>query len=281
LSLPPVELTILLPAYKEADSLQQLLPQLRDQASKLTTSYEVLVVDARTKIDDTAEVCEEWGVRHVFRRDGNFYGDAMRTGIAEALGRFIVVMDADGSHNPRDLPSLWSERERFDVVIGSRYAPGGQTENPALLIAMSYVVNLTFRLAFHLDCKDVTNSFRLYRGDQLRTLKLECNNFDLVEEILIRLVAGPTKARVKEVPVIFERRKAGESKRNLVAFAVSYVQTLVRLRRFYQAARQEAQAKHAPSKIQARRPGISSVPMARKARQTKVRPTQGRNARGW
>ena len=240
-----MELTVLLPAYREADSLRQLLPSLKSQVSEVTSSYEILVVDAQTKIDETEEVCGEFGVRHVFRRNGNLYGDAMRTGIAESSGRFVVVMDADGSHNPCHLPSLWSERERFDVVIGSRYAPGGQTENPALLIAMSYVVNLTFRLAFHLDCKDVTNSFRLYRGAQLRTLKLECNNFDLVEEILIRLVAGPTGARVKEVPVVFERRKAGESKRNLVTFAVSYVQTVVRLRRFYRAARREARVKHA------------------------------------
>jgi dolichol-phosphate mannosyltransferase len=243
LSLASVELTVLLPAYREADSLRKLLPLLKAQVSKLTTWYEVLVVDARTKIDDTEEVCGKWGVRHVFRRDGNFYGDAVRTGIAEALGRFLVVMDADGSHNPSYLPSLWSQREQFDVVIGSRYVEGGHTENPAVLIAMSYAVNLTFRIAFHLDCKDVTNSFRLYRAAQLKTLKLECNNFDLVEEILIKLVAGQTKAKIKEVPVVFERRKAGESKRNLVAFAVSYVHTLLRLRRVYLAAKREARMK--------------------------------------
>jgi dolichol-phosphate mannosyltransferase len=232
-------LTVLLPAYREADSLRHLLPALKAQVDALTASYEILVVDARRSVDDTEEVCRKWGVRHVFRRDGNSYGDAVRTGIAEGCGQFIVVMDADGSHNPSYLPSLWSQREHFDVVIGSRYVRGGQTENPAVLIAMSYVVNLIFRIAFHLECKDVTNSFRLYRSAQLKTLKLRSDNFDLVEEILIRLVAGKTKARIKEVPVVFERRKAGESKRNLVAFAVSYIQTLVRLRRFYLAAIRE------------------------------------------
>ena len=243
MSVTPVELTVLLPAYREADSLRQLLPLLKAQVMKLTSSYEILVVDAQTRIDDTEEVCGEFGVHHVFRREGNSYGDAMRTGIAEASGRFVVVMDADGSHNPSYLPLLWSQREQCDVVIGSRYAEGGHTENPAVLIAMSYAVNLTFRIAFHLDCKDVTNSFRLYRAAQLKSLKLECNNFDLVEEILIRLVAGSTKAKIKEVPVVFERRKAGESKRNLVAFAVSYFQTLLRLRRFYVAAKREAAMK--------------------------------------
>jgi dolichol-phosphate mannosyltransferase len=237
------EITVLLPAYREAESLRQFLPVLKAQLAKITAAYEILVVDSRQKIDDTEEVCRDQSVGHVFRRGGNSYGDAMRTGIADAAGRYIIVMDADGSHNPAFLPSLWSQREQFDIVIGSRYVAGGMTENPAVLIAMSYVVNLTFRLAFHLSCRDVTNSFRLYRATQLKALNLQCDNFDLVEEILIKLVAGKTRANVKEVPVVFERRKAGESKRNLFVFAGSYIQTLWRLRRFYRQAKREVSRK--------------------------------------
>jgi dolichol-phosphate mannosyltransferase len=234
-----VELTVLLPAYREAESLRTLLPKIKSQLLGLIVSHEILIVDAQTGVDDTAEVCRQFGVRHVYRRDGDLYGDAMRTGIAEAGGQFILVMDADGSHNPSHIPALWSQRERFDIVIGSRYIAGGATENPAILIAMSYAVNFTFRMAFQLDCQDVTNSFRLYRAAPLKALKLECNNFDLVEEILIKMVAGRAQGSVKEVPVVFERRKAGESKRNLATFAASYVKTLLRLRTFYIAAKHE------------------------------------------
>lgn len=236
----PVELTVMLPAYREADSLRQLLPALKAQAALLTPDYEILVVDTQESVDDTVEVCRLNGVRHKHRTGGNFYGDAIRTGISSAQGRFIVVMDADGSHNPSYLPLLWEQRDAYDVVIGSRYVAGGMTENPAILIAMSYIVNWTFRIAFHLECSDVTNSLRLYRAALLKELQLECDNFDLVEEILIKIVAGKSRGTVKEVPVVFERRKAGESKRNLVAFAVSYLQTLLRLRKFYSAARREA-----------------------------------------
>ena len=234
------ELSVVLPAYREAESLMTLLPVLKARVAELTGDFEILVVDTEQPIDQTAEVCAAAGVRHIHRRGGNNYGDAVRTGIAETRGTSVVFMDADGSHNPIHLKNLWQERDGYTVVIGSRYVRGGVTENPFILIAMSYAVNLTFRIAFQLKANDVTNSFRLYRGDPLRALHLDSNDFDIVEELLIKLVTGRAHATVKEVPVVFERRKAGESKRNLREFAISYLQTLIRLRKFRGEALQDA-----------------------------------------
>lgn len=244
-----MQLSIILPAYREAESLEALLPVLKMTARELTPDFEILVVDTEQPIDRTAEVCAaEGGIRHIHRRGGNNYGDAIRTGIAESRGAYVVCMDADGSHNPVFLPSLWAERDAYGVVIGSRYVRGGMTENPFILIAMSYAVNLTFRVAFQLKASDVTNSFRLYRGGPLRALHLDSNDFDIVEELLIKLVTGPARVTVKEVPVVFERRKAGESKRNLVEFAKSYLQTLIRLRRFRREALRDASQKERETK---------------------------------
>jgi dolichol-phosphate mannosyltransferase len=141
-------------------------------------------------------------------------------------------MDADGSHNPRDMGRLWAERKSYDIVIGSRYVKGGSTENPAMLIWMSRILNYMYKFAFSLPVSDVSNSFRLYRGAQLRSVNLLSSDFDIVEEILIRLTFGPTKATVTEVPVTFEQRKAGESKRNLPAFMLSYLGSIMTMRKF-------------------------------------------------
>ena len=225
----PIELTVVLPAYREAEALKKLLPPLSAAVRQLTPHHEILVVDAQERVDDTSEVCSENQVRHVFRRNGNTYGDAVRTGIEEARGEYVLLMDADGSHNPGQIASLWEHRREFDVVVGSRYIKGGATENPRILIFMSWVVNVTFRTFFQLNCKDVTNSFRLYRGMRLRAMTLQSDNFDIVEELLIKICSGRRAGKLKEVPVTFERRKAGESKRNLVAFAISYIWTLLRL----------------------------------------------------
>ena len=230
----------MIPSYLEGESLKTLLPQIVPAAAALTPYFEVLIVDTEQAMDDTAAVCAANGVRYLPRTGGNHYGDAIRSGIAAARGRYVLCMDADGSHNPIYFASLWAQRERFDIVIGSRYADGGQTENPAVLIFMSWCVNLTFRVAFNIKAKDVTNSFRLYRAAVLKPLRLESDAFDVLEELLIKAVTARPPATVGEVPVTFERRKAGESKRNLVRFALGYWSTLRRLRSFQRDARREA-----------------------------------------
>jgi dolichol-phosphate mannosyltransferase len=220
-----LDLSIVLPAYREAEALRKLLPALKSRVADLTEAHEIVVVDAQTPLDETQTVCETQGVRHVYRRYGNQYGDAVRTGIEEARGRYVIFMDADGSHNPAHLQLLWRERECYDVVVGSRYVAGGHTENPAILILMSWIVNVIFRLAFQLRCQDVSNSFRLYHTELLKPLRLRCHHFDIVEELLILL----SKHRIGEVPVTFERRKAGRSKRKLLLFAIGYIWTVLRL----------------------------------------------------
>lgn len=221
-----------MPAYREADSLRTLLPVLVPAIQALSADFEIIVADSLEPLDDTAAVCAQHGVKHLHRTGGNTYGDAVRTGIRTSTGNRVLLMDADGSHNPKDIAKLWGARSRADIVIGSRYVKGGQTENPAVLIWMSRALNYMYKFAFSLPVNDVSNSFRLYEGDQLRGLTLHSPDFDIVEEILIRLTYGPPKASVVEVPVTFEQRKAGESKRNLPAFMMSYMKSIRTMKRF-------------------------------------------------
>jgi dolichol-phosphate mannosyltransferase len=237
------DLTVMIPAYREGASLATLLPRIIRAASQLTDSYEILIIDTQSPMDDTPKVCSDNGVTHIARSGGNSYGDALRTGIAHAQGRHILCMDADGSHNPNYFPALWSKKDVWDIVIGSRYAPGGHTENPAVLIWMSYVVNWTFRLAFNISAKDVTNSFRLYRKASLERIRLESNEFDVLEELLIKAVTYQPASTIGEVPVTFEKRKAGESKRKLLRFAFGYLSTFRRLKTFQRSVYDEQQIK--------------------------------------
>ena len=235
-----LELSIVVPAYEEAESLKQILPTLQNVANGLTPSFEILVVDTMKPHDDTPVVCEKLGVTYLPRRGGDLYGDAVRTGVTVAGGHWVAMMDGDGSHNPLALPHLWEHRQDFDLVVASRYVRGGQTENPAVLIFMSQIVNIVFRLALRLKCYDVSNSFRLYRGADIRSLRLECNHFDVVEEILVKLAALRPGFRIKEVPFTFEKRKAGKTKRHLVKFILGYLGTLFRLLRLKARAKQSS-----------------------------------------
>ena len=218
-----------MPAYEEADNLVILLPKLREVATSFGVTFEIVVVDTEQPRDRTPDVCQKEAVRYVPRHGGPLYGHAIRTALGQAQGRWVVFMDADGSHNPTFIASLWAARDSSDLVIASRYVEGGKTENPAVLILMSLMVNISFRLVLGLRCYDVSNSFRLYRCDDLRALQLNCNNFDIVEEILVKLAMAHPDYRLKEIPFVFEKRKAGKTKRNLFLFSIGYVVTLARL----------------------------------------------------
>lgn len=224
------ELSVVLPAYLEEENLRILLPRLNKVLKKLDVDGEIVVVDTVSPLDQTADACRENSARYVARRGGNSFGDAVRTGIAEARGRYTVFMDADGSHAPEFIPELFSRRTLADVVIASRYVEGGYTENSFLLVLMSRVVNIAYSVVLGLKCKDVSNSFKIYRTEDLQQLKLTCSNFDIVEEILLKLSRGIPGFRALEIPFSFKKRMFGETKRDLVKFILTYIGTMVRLK---------------------------------------------------
>lgn len=94
---------------------------------------------------------------------------------------------------------------------------------------MSWMLNVAYRVIFNLKVKDVSDSFRMYKSEQIKALQFECDNFDIVEEILIKLNLAAASFRVKEVPISFNKRAAGESKRDLLKFIKSYFVTMRRL----------------------------------------------------
>jgi dolichol-phosphate mannosyltransferase len=226
----PVSLSVVMPAYQEEENLRLLLPRILDSLRSLGVSFEVVVVDTMAPLDATREVCEQLQVRFVARRGGNSFGDAFRTGIAEARGEFVIFMDSDGSHSPEWIPKLFAYHSSHDVVIASRYVREGFTENSWVLVSMSRTLNWTYSLVLGIDCRDVSNSYRLYRGAQLKALTLTCDNFDIVEEVLFKLVRQNRGLRIHEVPFTFKQRMFGKTKRNLVLFIVTYLYTLIKLR---------------------------------------------------
>ena len=226
-------ISIIIPAYHEAENLRMLLPAIHAALSGLNLPYEILAVDTMEPTDNTEEICSLENASWVQRENGNSYGDAISTGIRRAQYDKTAVMDADGSHDPADIIRMYNtmQQESLDLVIGSRYIQGGNSHNGPVLKLMSLTVNLVFRVVFQIQAKDVSNSFRLYDSGKLKQLTLDCRNFDVVEEILIKLRRKNKDFRMKEIPIFFARRKAGKSKRNLFAFACSYLKTIWHLYR--------------------------------------------------
>ncbi|CBW25296.1 putative glycosyl transferase protein [Halobacteriovorax marinus SJ] len=224
------DLSVILPAYLEEENLRLLLPRITKVCSEITSSYEVIVVDTEASMDGTPNACAESKVEYFNRTGGNTYGAAIRTGISMANGKKIIFMDADGSHHPEFIKKLYHEKDGSDVIIASRYMEGGHTENSPILILMSKIVNWGFAFVLNIKCKDVSNSFRLYDGEKLKELTLKCENFDIVEEVLYKLLKKNKGLKIKEIPFSFKQRMFGETKRNLPKFIMTYIFTLIKLR---------------------------------------------------
>ncbi len=224
-------ISVVLLAYKEAENLRVLFPQLEEQLSKLGEDYEFIVVDTIEPLDDTSEVCKSFDAKYFNQVEPGF-GGAYRKGIEVANGDKMLVLDSDGSHDPQYIPAMYNKFiEGYDVVIGSRYIEGGSTSDSKSSQIMSAILNGVFRLFLGLKIKDMSTNYRFYRLDVVKQVQLTCTNYDVLEEILLamKLKLGNAGFKVCEVPISFRKRIYGESKRRLIPFIISYLGTLFKL----------------------------------------------------
>jgi len=231
---PMSNFSIVIPSLNEQDNLHVLLPEVRLVLREIDAQIEVVVVIGCN--DDPNSYPQDLGAgyRYVRRDPSDSFGDAIRAGIASSdpSSEFIIFMDADGSHSPRSLVKLISAPKQEDVVVASRYTQGGSTENSYLLRFMSRALNFAYRIVLGIPCNDISTNFKRYRRADLVQLDLTCNNFDIVEEIVFRVKSLRGKDfSILELPDHFAERRHGVSKRQLGPYIVSYLLTLVTLRR--------------------------------------------------
>ncbi len=220
-ALPPTiqeqSVCILLPTYNEIQNLPGMVRRLRATVPKAT----IVVLDDSSP-DGTGALADELAARdsrvrvlHRPRKEG--LGPAYMQGLgwARAHGyQAAVQIDADGSHQPEQLPSLLGAADHADVVIGSRWVPGGAVRNwPVHRKALSLGGNLFVRVALGIPIRDATAGFRVYRLNALDSMRLQdvasqgyCFQVDLT------LRAYDAHLRIVEVPIEFVEREHGNSK---------------------------------------------------------------------
>ena len=224
---PSVDLTIMVLAWNEADNLRSLLPRIRGVLERMHISYEVIVVDAGST-DGTPQVAADGGAR-VARQTEPGYGGALRMGFSVARGRYIATMDGDHQHDPDFLEAMWAQREQAALVIASRYVEGGRADMPIYRKLFSRILNRVYGFGLGVHFRDMSSGFRLYRRSAIADLPIQGRNFDVLEDILLRLVADGHE--VVEVPLHHRARFTGRSHVMLLQFVASYLRTFWRLRR--------------------------------------------------
>ena len=210
---------IVTPTYNERKNIEELLNTI----FTIDSNYHVLVVDDNSP-DDTGAIVKElqsnYSNLHLLSRvKKQGLGSAYVAGFKYALkGNYdkIVQMDADMSHDPKDVVSLISELDNSDVVIGSRYISGINVVNwPIRRLIISYGANIYTRLVTGLPVKDATGGFKCWKREVLESLDLDnvrSQGYSFQIEMTYR--AWLQNFKIKEVPIIFVDRTIGESKMN-------------------------------------------------------------------
>jgi dolichol-phosphate mannosyltransferase len=227
----PAALSIVVPTYNERDRLADLVEQIFAAYRSERVDGELVIVDDNSP-DGTGALADDLARRFrvtVLHRAGKLgLGTAVVEGFAAATSAIVGVIDADLSHPPRLLPRMLAamQNESADVVIGSRYIPGGGTRNwPLSRLLMSRLACLAARPLT--PVRDATSGFFLMRRDLARGVRISAGGFKICLELLVR----GRPARVVEVPYVFEGRTAGESKMSLTE-ALGYLVQLRDLHRF-------------------------------------------------
>lgn len=224
-----LELSIVIPAYAEEENLNILLPRIVNTVKNFEDNFEVLVIDTVSPLDFTKDVCVKNGAIYINRSVENSFGSALRTGINNSKGKYIIFMDADGSHSPEFISELYEKRSDNCVVIASRYTEGGNTDDKKSLVWMSKILNWSYCFALRLKIKDISNSFKLYDKALLKNVELKCKNTDIVEEIIYKIIRQNDNVNIIELPYSFKKRMFGQTKRIfLIKHIFLYAITLFR-----------------------------------------------------
>ncbi|HUL58570.1 MAG TPA: polyprenol monophosphomannose synthase [Anaeromyxobacteraceae bacterium] len=238
---------VCLPTYDEAENVGPVTAAILEAAP----GVDVLVIDDNSP-DGTGRLADEIAAReprvNVLHRPGKQgLGRAYLAGFAWALERgydLVLEMDADFSHHPRYLPAMLAAARDADLVLGSRYVPGGGTVNWGVgRRLLSRGGSLYARAILGVKVRDLTGGFKCFRSEVLRAIDLgsvECSGYAFQIELTYRAIRRGF--RVAEVPIVFEDRRVGQSKmsRRIVIEALRKVWSI----RFSPFARRAGAARH-------------------------------------
>ena len=203
--------------YKERDNLEPLVSDIHQSVPQA----DILITDDNSP-DGTGELADQLAAAdprvHVNHRAGKLgLGTAILAGMRYAMQHgydYFMSMDADFSHHPRYLPAMVAGMKDHDLMIGSRYVPGGGTAHwPLSRQLMSGGINVLVRLLMRIPARDTSGGFRCYRVAKLRETDLDhllSHGYSFQEEVLYR--CRQSNCKIGETPIIFEDRRAGSSK---------------------------------------------------------------------
>lgn len=208
---------IIFPTYNEAENIREII----NAVLEISPDIDVLVIDDNSP-DKTYEIVEDMAKNNrrinLIKREKKLgLGTAYVLGFRYAIEKnydYCFEMDADFSHNPKDIPRFLELMDEYDLVIGSRYISGISVVNwPLKRLLLSYFANIYARLFTGCPIKDLTSGFKCYKVAALKKIDLDKLKMDgYAFQIEIHWHFWRNNFKIKEIPIIFIERRSGESK---------------------------------------------------------------------
>ena len=210
-------ITIIIPTYNEKGNLPRLVGKIF--SLPIAERIELIIVDDSSP-DGTGEIAEQLKKKYqrisVTHRKERGRGTAGIAGFKEALkhkNKYIMEMDADFSHDPRDIMKFVEEIKKYDVVIGSRYVGGRILNRSIYRNAISTLANIYNRVLLGLSVRDVSSGYKCYRREVIEALDFDdflSTGYSIGAETLYRV--KKTGFKMKEIAITFKNREVGVSK---------------------------------------------------------------------
>jgi glycosyltransferase involved in cell wall biosynthesis len=220
----PARVSVVIPALNEAENLPHVLPLIPPWV------HEVILVDGEST-DGTAEVARRlWPDISILAQQGKGKGAALRTGFQAATGDIVVMLDADGSTDPREMPAfIGLLLSGADFVKGSRYIQGGGTEDISLVRAMgNSSLLLLVRVLFGYQYSDLCYGYNAFWKRVLPVLALDVDGFEIETSMNLRALKGGL--RVAEVPSFESKRIYGNSRLSAIRDGWRVLKTILKER---------------------------------------------------
>lgn len=220
-----IELSVIIPVLNESRNIGSLLKKIKSFLDKLNITYEIIIVDGGSK-DGTVEIASRNSDKVIIQKESGF-ANALREGFKAAQGETLLTLDADFSHLPDFIPRMLERIKESEIVVASRYTPGGSAEMTFLRYMLSRLVNLFFQYGLSLPLKDITSGFRAYQRKVIDSIETQAKDFAILPEILIEAYAKGWQ--IREVPFHYVARRSGRSHLKVFKFALDYLKVFLGL----------------------------------------------------
>ena len=199
-------LTLIIPAKNESDSLPAVLNEIKDYECKI-----IIIVEPNDI--KTIEACENFNCK-IIRQSKTGYGNAILEGIKKVNTEFLCIFNADGSFDPNDLNKMLRKCEKnLDFIFASRYMKSGGSDDDTWITALgNFIFTKIGNIFFSIQLTDILYTFLLGKTKSFESLNLRCNDFSLCVEIPIK--ASRAGMNLIDIPSHERKRIAGEKKVN-------------------------------------------------------------------